>query len=73
MVDKHLGGDLMDMLSTTISRAAETIPGAPNVAFPDVGDLMPFFLVCLVSLAGTALWLLALGGYVSRRPVRLTP
>ncbi len=56
----------MNLLSTTFSRTLESFPGPPSAAFPDVGDLLPFLAVCLGSMVCTALWLLAVSGYVSR-------
>jgi len=61
---------MMDVLSMTISRSMEAVPWTLDVTFPDVGDLLPFIAVCLASMACTALWLLAVSGYVSRRKVR---
>ena len=63
---------MMDILSTTISRSMEAVPWTPDAAFSDVGDLLPFVAVCLASMACTALWLLAVSGYVSRRKVHAT-
>lgn len=60
----------MNMLSTTISRSMEAVPWTLNVALPDVGDLLPFAAVCLVSILCTALWLLAVSGHVSKARVR---
>jgi len=67
-----LEGDVMDILSTTISHSMEAVPWTLDVAFPDVGDLLPFIAVCLASMACTALWLLAVSGYVSRRKAHAT-
>ena len=55
----------MNVLSTTISRSMEAVPWTLDVAFPDVGDLPPFAVVCLASLLCTALWLLAVSSHVS--------
>jgi len=59
----------MNALSTTISRSMEVIPGTLDLGFPDVGDLLPFALVCLASILGTALWLITVSGYVSRHRI----
>jgi hypothetical protein len=59
----------MNLLSTTFSRTLESFPGPPSAAFPDLGDLLPFLAVCLGSMVCTALWLLAVSGYVSRSKV----
>jgi hypothetical protein len=56
----------MNLLSTTFSRTLESFPGPPSTAFPDLSDLLPFVAVCLGSMICTALWLLAVSGYVSR-------
>jgi hypothetical protein len=61
----------MNVLSMTISRSMEAVPWTLDVAFPDVGDLLPFVAVCLVSISGTALWLLAVSRYVSKRKIHL--
>jgi hypothetical protein len=63
----------MNMLSTTISRSMEAIPGTLDLAFPDVGDLLPFAAVCFASILCTALWLLAVSRHVSRAAVRTAP
>jgi hypothetical protein len=67
-----LEDDIMNMLSMTMSRSMEAVPGALDIAFPDVGDLMPFVTACLVSVLCTALWLLAVSSYVSKRRVPAT-
>ena len=59
----------MNVLSTTISRSMEAVPWTLDVAFPDVGDLLPFAAVCLASIVCTALWLLAVSSHVSRAKV----
>lgn len=56
----------MGTLSMTVSRSMEAIPWTLDAAFPDLGDLLPFAAVSLVSILCTALWLLAVSGYVSK-------
>ena len=56
----------MNMLSTTMSRSMDAVPWTWDTAFSDVGDLLPLAAVCLASVLCTALWLLAVGGYVSK-------
>jgi len=57
----------MDALSTTVSRSMEAVPWTQDLAGPEVDHLLPFALVCLVSVVCTALWLLAVSGHLSRR------
>jgi len=59
----------MNVLSTTISRSMEAVPWTLDVAFSDVGDVLPFVAVCLASVLCMALWLLAVSSYVSRAKV----
>lgn len=59
----------MNVLSTTISRSMEAVPGTLDVAFPGVGDLLPLVAVCMASIVGMALWLLAVFSYVSSEKV----
>jgi hypothetical protein len=67
-----LEDDLMNSLSLTISRTMEALPGTPDLAFPDLGALLPFAAVCLASIVCTALWLLAVSSHVSRSKVRVS-
>jgi hypothetical protein len=67
-----LEDDIMNMLSTTISRSMEAAPWTPDIAFPNVGDLLPFATVCIVSVLCTALWLMAVSRYVARHTVPIT-
>ena len=60
-----MAGAVMNVLSRTISRSMEAVPWTLDVAFPDVGDLLPFAVVCLASLLCTALWLLAVSSHAS--------
>jgi hypothetical protein len=59
----------MNVLSTTISRSMEAVPGTLDIALPGVGDLLPFAAVCLASVLCTALWLLAVSSHVSNAKV----
>lgn len=61
----------MNILSTMVSRSLEAVPGTLDLAFPDLTDLLPFAAVCLVCIGGTALWLLAVSGHLSRHRVRV--
>ncbi len=60
----------MNVLSATVSSAAETIPRTLDISLLDTANLLPFVAVSLVSLVGISLWLLAVSGYVSSRSVR---
>jgi hypothetical protein len=59
----------MNVLSTTISRSMEAVPWTLDIAFPGLGDLLPFAVVCLASTLCTALWLLAVSSHVSNAKV----
>ena len=63
-------GDTMNVLSMTVSRSVEVLPWTPNIAFPDVGDLLPLAAACLASALGMALWLMTVSGYISKNRVR---
>lgn len=60
----------MMILATTMSQAIETAPGPMDLSFPDVTALLPFALVCLISMVFTALWLLGVSHYAYKRTAR---
>lgn len=60
----------MNLLSTTISRSMDAAPWTPDLVFSDAGNLLPLAAACLASVLCTALWLLAISGYVSQGRVR---
>jgi len=62
-----LEGNAMTILSTTISQAMDTIPWPLDLSFPDLTPLLPFVLVCLISVFFTAVWLLAVSRYTCKR------
>ena len=41
-----------------------------DFSYPDVGDLLPVVIVCVISILLTALWLLAVWEYVGLRGKR---
>ena len=65
-VADDLEGTTMSLLPTITSTPMETAPWTLDVAFPDLGDLLPFAILCAGSLLCTAIWLLAVSRHACK-------
>jgi hypothetical protein len=60
----------MNVLPTIITPPMEAAPWTLDVAFPDLGDLLPFAILCAGSLLCTAIWLLAVSRHTGKNTRR---
>ena len=56
----------MNLASAVGSRTMEALPWTLDLAFPDVGELLPLGLLCVGSILCMTLWLLAVSSHISR-------